>query len=233
MNVVTWNMQGGSASTEQKWQTGVLNMFKSDLELHAMCLQEAGSPPGDAKLLFDVQIAKPGGGFATVHVFAWGGSTSRPFGFILFHNWDTGGHRVNTAIVIKGNTPPTEVDVRMCWPAAGATHRPALGVVLDNGYLFSFHAISPGGPDGAAILTAVATVARRSPWYVGADWNRTPDKLVVPPGSVHCLANGPTHPSSKPTEMYDYFVRSGDTATEGNVVKSLLLSDHLPVGYRF
>lgn len=226
-------MQGGSARTEQKWETGVKNMFQTAPELNAMCLQEAGSPPDAAKPLFDVQIARPGGGYEIVNVFAWGGSASRPFGFILFHNWDTEGHRVNTAIVLKSTTPPAEADVRLCWPAAGATHRPALGVVLGSNYLFSFHAISPKGPDGAAILTAVAATARRNPWYIGADWNRTPDKLVVPPSSVRCLANGPTHPSTKPTEMYDYFVRSGDEATEGNVVDSLVLSDHLPVAYRF
>lgn len=232
MNVVTWNMQGGNASTEVKWQTGVMNLFTSITDLNAMCLQEAGSPPASAKPLFTVNIPKPGGGTTPVDVYSWGGTTSRPFGFIIFHNWDTAGNRVNTAIVVKSATAPTAADIGLCWPAAGAAHRPALGARLGGKFLFSFHAISPGGPDGAGMLAAIAAAAGGSAWYVGADWNRTPDKLVVPAGSVLCPANGPTYSATKPTAMYDYFVRSGATRTTG-VVSNLILSDHLAVGFGF
>ena len=224
-------MQGGNASTEVKWQTGVLNLLTNG-GLDAICLQEAGAVPASANPLLYVDLPAPGGGVERVYVYSWGGTQSRPYGYILFHNWDTGGNRVNTAIVLKQAVAPVATDVLLLWPAGGATWRPALGVRTNNICLLSFHAISPNGPDGAGMLAAISAAAGGHPWCVGADWNRTPNTLGLPPGSSLCPPNGSTYSSQQPVSMYDYFVCSGAPGVLGQV-QSLLLSDHLPVIYNF
>jgi hypothetical protein len=209
-----------------------MNLFTSINDLDATYLQEAGSVPGRSQHLSDVTVRNPAGGTDTVSLYSWGGVRSGLFGLIIFHNWHGGGNRVNTAIVIKG-AAPSAADVRNYWPEGGASHRPALVVEASFCHLLSFHAISPGGANGAALLAPVSAASKGSACFVGADWNLDPSDLMVPANSCKCPPDGPTHPAARPVAKYDYFVRNGSLSVTRAGLRSVTLSDHLGVHYAF
>lgn len=91
MIVGTWNMQGSSHSQENKWNEGVMNMMVQ-LNVDVFCLQECGSVPASANL-----IQNNFGGIAGLALYSWGGTTTRPFGYILFYPADLNGNRCNLA----------------------------------------------------------------------------------------------------------------------------------------
>ncbi len=231
MNVITYNMQGASHSTENKWNFGVMPLMRSMDPTPVVCLQECGSVPASAIHLDTIEFPLADGTVDRVEVYMWGGSDTRLGYFIFFHNWDVDGNRVNTAIVT--DTPPENfrTSVALISPAGGAVWRPALGILFGDTWVFAFHAISPGGPDGAGLLTAVA--GNYPIWIVAADWNREPATLAVPPGSVTCPPNDNTYSVQYPRYKYDYCVRSGVDAVTGAIVNTIIVSDHFPVQFAF
>lgn len=231
MNIVTWNMQGASHSTENKWNFGVMPLLRSMDPTPVVCLQECGGVPASAVQIDTINFPLPDGTIDTVEVYMWGGTETRLGYFIFFHNWDTGGNRVNTAIVT--DTPPEnfQTSVVLLSPAAGAAWRPALGISFGGTWVFSFHAISPGGPDGPGLLASVA--GNYANWIVGADWNRTPDTLAIPAGSVICPPDANTFAVQNPRYKYDYCVCSGADSITGAIVNTIIVSDHYPVQFAF
>lgn len=232
MSIITWNMQGASHSTENKWNEGVANLLTTYPGSIA-CLQECGGWPSSAVNIGALTFPLPGGiGADVVDIFTWGGTQSRPAYVIFFHNWDQAGNRVNTAVVVPAGVSPAienfETSVALVTPANGAVWRPALGVLISGAWVFSFHAISPGGPDGAGLLATIAP--NYGTWVVGADWNREPNTLTVPAGTNRCPPNTETYPvEPTPNRKLDYCVTSGAAVT--GAVQGLIMSDHYPVYY--
>lgn len=235
MNIVTWNMQGSNASTENKWNTGVMNILTSVPDTPIMCLQECGAVPLSAIPVITVYFHLGNGVVDRVDIYSWGGTSTRPGYYIFFHNWDNNGNRVNTAIVSKTLPADFLKDIVLMSPSTGPVWRPALGVNFQGTWVFSFHAISPGGPDGPGLLTDVSQFCNQnnSSWLVGADWNREPHQQVAPAGSVICPPNANTYSVSFPHAEYDYCVTSGANSVTGTVIDSVLLSDHFPVAFAF
>jgi cytolethal distending toxin subunit B len=246
--LTTWNLQGSNHTTEQKWQTGIANLFSGAVvPPDAICLQEAGGVPRSARLRVTVPFAGPPGGPPTsVTVYEWGGTSAyamrNPAKTIVYHHWDVAGNRVNTAIVTR-TTLPHPPNVTLVWGAAGPVWRPAVGVFFRGEWIFSFHAISPGGADATPVLNQVAAFAGLTQWRVGGDFNRDPLTLMAPPapgapglipaGSIVCPPNSPTHPATRPWRYYDYFVCQGNVVRRGRVDESLIMSDHRAVDFQF
>lgn len=230
MNIVTWNMQGGNASTEVKWQTGVGNMLTNlNPRPDFVCVQEAGVPPASAEHLGAVEVALPGGGgFTQVDYYAWGGTRSRPAHSIAFHHWDELGNRVNTAIVSNTFVPPMP-PISLLW-GPGPVWRPAVAWNVGGGWVFSFHAISPGGPDAAGTVGAIPGLVGGAAWVIGGDFNREPNSFAIPGGSVFCPPGGNTYSVTNPTRRLDYCVSSVAAQGPGTVL-SLIMSDHYPVAF--
>lgn len=240
MRLATWNMQGSNASTDAKWQTGVSNAFRRAL-LDAMCLQETGGVPSSAMLRGTVNFVDPYGAPTSLDIYNWG-ATQRPRSgsqkTIVFHEWDTAGGRVNTAVVTRGPLPhPFGHIVNLIWGNAGRIRRPAVGVFFRGEWIYSFHATSPRGGDTPHVLDQVETDSAGVTWRVGGDFNRWPTSLdgLISDEMVICPPNAPTHPNRRPRKMLDYFVCQGDEddEVEGQVGGTLALSDHRVVYYTF
>jgi cytolethal distending toxin subunit B len=231
VRLATWNMQGGNASTELKWRSGVLAMMQMTEPWRPdfVCVQEAGKPPESAQLQCERKIRSPTGGFETVAVYSWGGSSSRGGYTIVFHEWDAAGHRVNAGIVSR-EAPSGGAAITLIWPATAPIWRPAVGVNFGEGWLFSNHSISPGGTDAPGMLAAVAVAAGASAWRVAGDFNRDPDTLQGPAGSAVCPPNSSTYSVTNLRSRYDYCVR-GHGPQVGGMVLSLVMSDHYPVAF--
>jgi cytolethal distending toxin subunit B len=227
MRITTWNMQGSSASTEVKWQTGVAPLLQS---ADVVCLQESGGVPGSAVHLNDVSFKDPAGNMEVVSLYAWGGTESRPRYGIAFHHWDVGGNRVNEAIVAPIGAGGA---CTLIWPAYLPVWRPALGLNVNGGWILSFHAISGGGADAANMVAAIASSLAGSAWCAGADFNREPGSFAVPAGCVVCPPNTFTYSVMNPRARYDYFVRSGGGPAQTGTVLGLNLSDHYPAAFAF
>jgi cytolethal distending toxin subunit B len=238
--LTTWNMQGGDAATEAKWEKGVANMIAKPLvPPDAICLQEAGGVPDSAWLRATVPFSDPFGNATSVSVWNWDGtgrySTWRPERTIVYHHWDTAGSHANTAVVTRSNLPKP-ANVALVWGNVGTVWRPAVGALVRGEWIFSFHAISQGGADASLLLAQVAAFSAGIPWRVGGDFNREPATLragLLPANSVVCPPDAPTHPARHPTNRYDYFVCDGNTAETGLVDKSICLSDHWAVDFAF
>lgn len=212
MIVVTWNMQGANYATENKWNVLVPQLLGL---ADVVCLQEAGAVPATAVYLGKLGLAD---------LYAWGGTSTRPRWWITFYPWDQNGNRCNLAVVTW--VQPAAANV--VWPAVAPTWRPALGVVLAAGQVYSLHAISPGGPDVVGLLNAVNTAAAGAAWVAAGDFNREPGSFVAfspnPP-------NVPTHnaTAAAATHSYDYCV----TPVAGSAGNTLFaqMSDHFPVRF--
>ena len=229
--IITWNMQGGKASTENKWNVGVLNFFSTyGDELSACCLQECGGVPGSANQT-GVFIYGPGGPGYQLSTYEWAGTRSGrvPYLQITFCRWDTGGNRCNLAVVSR-QTPQGRV---LTYPPTPNAWRPAVGVNLGGEWLFTIHAISPRGPDAGDLIQAAALAAGANPWMVAGDFNCPPGGLpLLPPGLSVCRANKATYKVGNPVSMYDYAVASAGPGAVGTVLTEEIYSDHYPVAYR-
>jgi cytolethal distending toxin subunit B len=236
-------MQGANHTTEQKWLSGVANMLtrrvgRADL----ICLQEAGAVPQSALERIRQTFTDPDGDDTEVIVYDWGAVQNplRPGAMrtIIHHHWDTGGNRVNTAIVSQ-RLLPHPINIALVWGAYGPTWRPALGVQFQGEWVFSFHAISPGGVDASPVLNAIAAFAGGIQWRVGADFNRDPLTLtgaLLPANSIVVPPNNPTYPTigfQGATARYDYFVTGGNVQRRGVTDHGVLMSDHWSVGCGF
>lgn len=232
MNVITWNMQGSNASTENKWNAGVANILNSIKPTPIVCLQECGGVPDSARPVGVITFPMPVGGNDYIYIYRWGGTSTRGGYYIIFHNWDTGGNRVNSAIVTD-TLPQNNNDFILVSPGAGPSWRPAIGINVNGTWVFSFHAISPGGADAQGLLTQVVQFCGNANWLVAGDWNQAPGALTVPNGSVICPPNTNTFSVIYPNAQYDYAVCTGTNAVTGTVLQPVIMSDHHPVAYGF
>ncbi len=216
MRLATWNMQGASHSTENKWNSGVQNLFSS-LKLDICCLQECGAVPASAKL-----VANNYNNVQGLQYYTWG--TDRTNKHILFYLADPNGNRCNLAVV--SITAP--VGGGIVYPAQQPIWRPALGFKVSNtSFVFSFHAISPNGPDAANMLTAINNAVGNA-WVTAGDYNREPSTLVT--AFNICPPDKNTYSVTKPTKKLDYCTKNFGNAVTGQVI-NLILSDHFPVGF--
>lgn len=231
MNIITWNMQGSNATTENKWNAGVKNILQSISPRPIVCLQECGRVPPSGHHYTRLPFAINEDEVDFVDVYQWGGTQYRPGYWVFIHHWDTGANRVNTAIVTK--VPPDDfgTGVALIQPTGEVTWRPALGIQLGEEWIFSFHAISPNGPDAPGLIDAVWSSYPY--WYIGADWNQQPDDLVLPDGIVKCPPDLNTHSVANAVNKYDYVIRSGGDQVVGARLSGLIMSDHYAVGYGF
>lgn len=218
MRIVTWNLQGSSHSTENKWNEGLRPLIEQT-GADAICVQECGAVPETA--------APQGRNNAGLELYTWGGTKTRPGVWILFYPWDVNGNRCNLAVISR--IPPQNPLV--LYPA-GLAHRPVIGAQYNNVFVFSIHGISPGGPDVQGLLNAVVAQGLAS-WVVAGDFNREPG--TIPPGAwIVCPPAGWTHPATAPASALDYAVVSANYGrqVQGQVL-GLQMSDHLPVGFVF
>ncbi|UVS68377.1 endonuclease/exonuclease/phosphatase family protein [Nitrososphaera viennensis] len=221
MIAATWNMQGSSHSQENKWNEGVKNMMVQ-LNIDVFCLQECGSVPASANLL-----QNNFGGIVGLSLYSWGGTTTRPFAYILFYPADPNGNRCNLAVVSK----VLPANPALLYPAAAPVWRPALGADYGGDYCFTIHAISPGGADVSGLLNAISGAVIGN-WLAAGDFNRPPDGTFPPGPWQVCPPNSNTYPATNPQAKYDYLVEVGAAAITGTVI-NLQMSDHLAVVYQF
>ncbi|HVW14156.1 MAG TPA: endonuclease/exonuclease/phosphatase family protein [Mucilaginibacter sp.] len=216
MKLVTWNMQGSSHSTENKWNTGVMNFFGNGADI--CCLQECGAVPASARL-----INPNYNGVVNLQYYTWG--TNRTNKHILFYQSDPNGNRCNLAIV--STTPP--VGGGLVMPGVAPVWRPALGFQINPAnYVFSLHAISPNGPDAANLLAAINNTvgAPGNFWVAAGDYNRAPSTLLTP--FTVCPPNNNTYSVTAPTAKLDYCSKNFGVPVTG-IVQGLILSDHYPM----
>jgi cytolethal distending toxin subunit B len=216
MHVITWNLQGASHSSENKWNTGVLQLLRDGPKI--VCIQEAGSLPPSASLV------TPGfGGVAGLNLYRWNRN------YILYMNTDPTGNRCNLAIASKN--PPTPGAGYAVLPGAGRTYRPCIGAAYPGvgGSVFCLHAISPRGPDVEGLLNAVAASGAAAPQRVFGDFNREPSTVDVGGWAVRG-PNRETFSTSNPKHKYDYQANTGGVVDIGQRV-GLVASDHYPVSF--
>lgn len=231
MNIVTWNMQGSNASTENKWNTQVATILTSNAKPDFICLQESGPVPPSAVERESKRVTDPSGNAVVFYCYEWKGTESRPSCGIVFYEWDSKSRRVNPAIVFRHPSCPSQME--MVWGGV-ADWRPALGAEFNGRWIYSFHAISPRGPDAASVVAAAAANAKQRPWLVAGDFNREPKPgFEVPPGSAIREPDANTFSVKKPESKYDYCVSTAAPKGKGDVMKSVLFSDHYPVLFQF
>lgn len=203
-------MQGATNLGESKWTTTV-NGYMQQVDFCS--LQECGSIPGSVKSLED-----KGNG---VYVGLWQLS-SNDYAYITFLNINS---RCNLAVVSRAY--PDQISVLQS--VSNARHRPVLGCLFGNEWVFSIHAMSGSGNDVAGLVTAVSQHCQQADWVVAGDFNREPQNLQNTPG-VPCPPDKPTHPKAYPVSKFDYLIKSGGQSRNGQVQNNTL-SDHYPVYY--
>ncbi|NBB11698.1 endonuclease/exonuclease/phosphatase family protein [Pseudomonas sp. SLFW] len=229
LSVATWNMQGTSEASDAKWRTFVLPLARENT---LIALQEAGVRPASARHVTDLAVADQFGAVFRVEQYLWeAGSVSRPEQYQLFF-LDVQRLRVNLAVVVASRgdievvTPVVISDGLP--PRDGAPpNRPALGVVIRRRHsraesitVYSFHAISGGGPNAPRVLREVSWHTP-TPVALLGDFNRDPREdptgsqpargpWISPPEIGQLVLPGAaTHPSTQPQSILDYAVVNG------------------------
>ncbi|EAA0700322.1 cytolethal distending toxin subunit B family protein [Salmonella enterica] len=241
--VATWNLQGASAATENKWNINVRQLISGENAVDILAVQEAGSPPSSAVDTGRV-IPSPG---IPVRELTWNLSTnSRPQQvFIYFSPVDAFGGRVNLALV--SNQRADEVFVLSPVRQGG---RPLLGIRIGTDAFFTAHAIAMRNNDAPALVEEVYSFFRdsRDPlhqainWMVLGDFNREPAELernlTVPVRrAAEIFSPGAATQTSQRT--LDYAVAGNSIAfrpvpLQAGIVygarRTQISSDHYPVG---
>lgn len=249
--VGTWNLQGSSASTENKWNVSVRQLISGDNPVHILMVQEAGSVPASARPTG--RVIQPGG--TPIEEYTWDlGTRSRPRSvFIYYANIDVGARRVNLAIVSARQAD--EVFVISQDRIASQVSRPVIGIRLGNDVFFNIHALASGGGDATALVTAVHDHfldSQNVNWMIAGDFNRDPASLLSGldtriTNHTHIVTqNSATHFSrGAANRILDYAVvgrSSRDTRAHlalpaitallmAASVRSHIASDHFPVRF--
>jgi cytolethal distending toxin subunit B len=254
----TWNMQGSSNPTENKWRVFIVKLLQQNLNV--LALQEAGTPPASAipsslspAIFQNTGWSSDGsnaiGDGAVVTQYAWNISTqSRPNTYYIYWaNTDPSGNRCNNAIVTR---KPAEQVISFLPPGS---RRSVIGVRHGSTWYFSVHARSGEMPSSStndvpsitqSIGTVVGQLAAGSPvtWVALGDWNQEPassPSFPAPPASAGPGPRGfwgqaqtiPTYPSTSPSPQvtYDYYwISQRGLMTLLLIALDNVLSDHLP-----
>lgn len=168
-NIGTWNLQGSSAaSTESKWTISIRQLITGENPLDILMVQEAGVLPSTA--VMTPRQAQPAGVGIPIHEYIWNlGTLSRPNNvYIYYSRIDVGANRVNFAIVSR-----QMADEVIVIPSPTVASRPIIGIRIGNEAFFNIHALSPGGNDAGAIVTAVDSHFRNRSeinWMIAGDF---------------------------------------------------------------
>lgn len=247
MNVITWNMQGGTASGESKWNTNIKPLF-SLYKYDVACLQESGSgPPGDPRRpSWLTDFAPPNNVIRTYNLWN-SGTESRPLNiYIIWIQTDPNGNRNN--IAIASLVEPLHL-IYIPNPLGG---RAAVGMYFGHGTgkrgIFSLHALSGNGNDGPALLAHIDNANQylamreqiKCSWFAAGDYNcdltewgvpGSGSPKIMPPNTVYCPHDKvATHPTSN--QNLDYAFKSPGPSVIGKVQQGLNWSDHYPVSYQ-
>ena len=232
----TWNLQGTSDSTENKWQTHIrpllLRSNNNDDERNILAVQEVTGPPASATVITSgpdyIQVLRPDGDNHVVHQYQWRVSTSRMPPESVYLYLVEVAQRVNLGIITV-RRPDHLVLLRS--PRSGyQSARPILGAVYDSNTqeptaFYSIHAISAGDrSDAHDIVRSVynynSSLAQRVQWMIMGDFNLEPDiletRLRSPRNNLTPLdllveIVHPEIPTQGGRRIYDYAVLSSPT----------------------
>lgn len=125
--VMTWNLQGSSASTESKWNVNVRQLLSGTAGVDILMVQEAGAVPTSA--VPTGRHIQPFGVGIPIDEYTWNlGTTSRQDIRYIYHSAiDVGARRVNLAIVSRQRAD----NVYVLRPTTVAS-RPVIGIGLGN-----------------------------------------------------------------------------------------------------
>ncbi|MBE8614502.1 cytolethal distending toxin subunit B family protein [Morganella morganii] len=241
--IITWNLQGSSAASENKWNINVRQLITGSEGADILMVQEAGSVPGSA-MLTGRQIQPVGIGIP-IDEYTWNlGTTRRPdIRYIYFSRVDVGANRVNLAIVSRQRAE----QVFVIRPASVAS-RPVIGISLVNDVFLTTHALAGGGPDAFATVRNVNEFFNQPSrlgfnWFLAGDFNRTPDRLendlVLERLDRSVTVIAPTVATQSSGGILDYAVMADRSPSAGSLrasvafgnMASQLSSDHLAVGF--
>ncbi|KEA45884.1 cytolethal distending toxin subunit B family protein [Campylobacter mucosalis] len=239
--LATWNLQGSSATTENKWNVSVRQIVSGDNPADILAVQEAGVLPHTARATGRSQSQ----GNVVVSEYLWQlGSFSRPDEVNIYYaNIDTGANRVNLAIVSR-----MIADEIIILPPPSVASRPIIGIRIDNDVFFNIHALANGGTDVPAIVNSVFDHFRNRPeitWTILGDFNRSPDSLLASLGlevRTRTWILNPNAPTQRSGGTLDYAIvgnSSGRIITTALTavlmlanLRTHLVSDHFPVNFR-
>ena len=223
-NSVTWNMQGGNDSLDNKWNKFVKQLVR---EKTYVCLQEAGKlpasnvsdedpPPGDDSIDENYQW----------RYVKWNiGTRDRPEDVYVFWMLRSASQvRVSLAICSKA-----KADRLLFINPVIANGRPSIGIELGPDRVYTLHALSSGGGDAPGLVRAIA--GGPQPWYALGDYNREPNSWEgkLPEGSIIDPPDKATQQSGKKLDYMISFAPGGVEPTTGKVGD--FWSDHAPVFY--
>lgn len=135
--VMTWNLQGSSASTESKWNVNVRQLLSGTAGVDILMVQEAGAVPTSA--VPTGRHIQPFGVGIPIDEYTWNlGTTSRQDIRYIYHSAiDVGARRVNLAIVSRQRAD----NVYVLRPTTVAS-RPVIGIGLGNDVFLTAHALA-------------------------------------------------------------------------------------------
>ena len=250
LRAATFNMQGTSATQTDKFRAHLLHRIRQH---HVIALQEAGAPPISARHEAQLSVSDQFGGAHEVNRWRWEvGTSGRPENYMLYY-LEVGRQRVRVAMMVNSDVSVTGVTVIADGaqsPSGLLSPRPVLGLRIrlpgmrTDMTVYSFHAISGGGPNSPRVLREVVWHTD-TPFILLGDFNRDPREptpehpdsrnWIAPQGIAELvLAQGPTHPSNRPVSMLNYSLTS-DLAQvpEPGQVLDLMDSDHRMVSFNF
>lgn len=253
-----WNMQGAAGDIGSKWTNEVRRMVTNG-QIDVLSLQESGHLPNIPEMhplpTPGTRLGLPldeGGAFngvLTEHAWHIRTRAAEYIRHVYHIDHDTGGNRVNVAIVSSNRAsrvivlPPV-----VSYPAA----RPILGIQVGDVYFFSIHASASRGADAVRIIQRIRQYfidnnLDTSQFIILGDYNVEPNILrqrlqVQDPELLSELTifapNAITHLSPTTSRTLNYSVAgclSGNSVILGALQSNIMpefRSDHMAVMYK-
>lgn len=184
--VATWNMQGSSASNENKWQIYVRSLITGRGSVDIVALQEAGGLPTTATQSNGaiVPVINPDGIPNQIEQRLWNLGTSTRPDYVYIYFLVTL-QRVSLAVVTR-NRPDAVIVHANPREGISNTARPVIGIRYGTDVYYSMHALARGDSNEAAEQVAhIHTYYRYLPmgstyqWMIMGDYNRSPGSFTT------------------------------------------------------
>ena len=198
MKVITWNMNGGSATAEEKWNQTIHSFFEGNPSEMMVALQSCDGVPESA-ILEQSNVH----GINGLSLYKYPYKPRLPL-YILYYPKGKSGVPCNLAFVTPFAAPISNTEI-VLYSSQNPEIKPVLGIRYQQVTAFTIEASSQGEEVPEAIKSVLNATTEYSDWFLIGTFNRSPESLKSNDYLV-CDAVA-SYPANDPQKVNNYLIK--------------------------